>query len=63
MCYNNNMYKLPKKINEEIISYLSNVVVPSNIGANLIQIAQVLSKLEEIKDDEDNKVTQNKKVK
>lgn len=57
------MYKLPKKINEEIISYLSNVVVPSNIGANLIQIAQVLSKLEEIKDDEDNKVTQNKKVK
>ena len=45
------MYKLPKQTRDEIVSYLSNAVVSANIGANLIAIAQALSKLEEIKED------------
>jgi hypothetical protein len=41
------MYKLPKQLRDEIVAYLSTVVVPASVGANFIAITNALSKLEE----------------
>jgi hypothetical protein len=42
------MLKLSKQNRDEIVAYLRNVIVPSTVGANLIAVADILSKLEEI---------------
>jgi hypothetical protein len=46
------MLKLSKQNRDEIVVYLRNVIVPSTVGANLIAIADILSKLEEEKVEE-----------
>jgi hypothetical protein len=40
------MYKIEKKLRDEIVAYLKDAVVPSVIGANLFQIATALEGLE-----------------
>lgn len=42
------MYKLPKQTRDSIVTYLSNLVVPTSVGYNLTVIVETLSKLEEI---------------
>lgn len=46
------MLKISKKDRDAIVSYLQSVIVPASVGANLFNIASLLSKLEEIKEDE-----------
>lgn len=49
------MYKITLKDKEMISNYLKNVIVPSQVGASLIQIAGLLDGLEEIKEEEPKK--------
>lgn len=49
------MYKLPKQLRDTIIAFNRNVVVSSQVGYNLIQIADALEKLEEIKENDKKK--------
>lgn len=48
------MYKLPNQLRDEIVNYLSNIVVPAHVGANCKAIADALMKLEELKEDVKN---------
>ncbi len=45
------MLKLSKQNRDEIVNYLRSVTVPSLVGASLITIADILSELEEIKEE------------
>jgi hypothetical protein len=45
------MYKLPKQTRDEIVAFLQTAMVPAAVGSVLINIAQALSKLEEIKEE------------
>ncbi len=46
------MFKITKENRDTIVNYLKSVIVPSQVGANLIQIAGMLEGLEEIKEEE-----------
>lgn len=48
--FQNQMFKLPKDTRDQIVNFLQMQVVPANVGANLMQVADTLMKLEEIKD-------------
>jgi len=45
------MYKLPKQLRDEVVSYLSTVVVQASVGANFMSIVKALSSLDEIKEE------------
>lgn len=49
------MYKLPKSTRDEIVRWLRIQLVPAEVGAGMIQIVNILSGLEEIKEKEDVK--------
>jgi hypothetical protein len=47
----NNMLKISKANRDEIVRWMRTQIVPSEVGAGMIQIATMLTNLEEIKDD------------
>lgn len=53
-------YEITQEVRDQIINYLTNVTVPSTVGASLISIAEALKALPEIKVEE--KVTKTPKA-
>lgn len=45
------MLKLKKELRDQIVSYLTSITVPAQVGSNLIEITKALSSLEEIKEE------------
>lgn len=45
------MLKLPKHVRDQIVRFCKGAVVAAPVGAALMQIADILSELEEIKED------------
>lgn len=45
-------YQITKEMRDEVVAYLSSLVVPVSVGVNIANICNALGKLEEIKEEE-----------
>ena len=55
------MLKIKKETRDEIVRWLRTQIVPSEVGAGMIQVANMLAVLEEIKEDKTEEVKEVKK--